>query len=96
MRLRFQREALDDLRGAKDWYEQQFVGLGDTFLADVNQLAQRLTAHPLAYPLVHEDVRRAPVSRFPFCLYYIAEDRVIRVLAVMHVSRVPDAWRVRH
>ena len=41
------------------------------------------------------DVRRAPVSRFPYHLAYLVGDEEIHVLAVAHDHRRPTYWTGR-
>lgn len=88
-------EARDDLIAARDWYERQRSGLGQSFTEAVRQLLANVADNPALYEKAHGDVRRARVRRFPYVVYYrVLTDR-IEVLGVFHGSRNPNAWRSR-
>jgi len=63
--IRLREEAEVDLSEAAIWYQQQQRGLGYEFLDEVLELSQSIKDHPLAYPIVHREVRRALTHRFP-------------------------------
>jgi plasmid stabilization system protein ParE len=71
--------------------------LGERFAAALDVVFDHLTEQPRAFPVVHRDIRRAPVgSAFAaYQIFYRLEDELILVLAVIHTSRHPRAWRSR-
>ena len=88
-------QAEKDIVEAHGWYEEQRPGLGADFRSAIDALVHRVRENPLAYPVVHKDVRRAVLRRFPYLLYFIeAPDRVI-VIACLHGRRSPSAHRSR-
>ena len=88
-------EARDDLVEAALWYEEQRVGLSDRFLDAVSAAMQVIAARPNSFPIVHRDVRRALVKRFPYAIYFRVESDHILVFAIVHTSRSSRAWRDR-
>lgn len=77
------------------WYEDQRSGLGSDFVDRVQNVLDKIAQQPDRYPVVSGDVREAPVSRFPYAIYYRAKaDRVV-ILAVFHCSRDPAIWMRR-
>jgi toxin ParE1/3/4 len=56
---------------------------------------RRIQANPNQYPVVHRNVRRALVRRFPYGVFYVVEGQRIVVLAVFHGSRDPSQWKSR-
>jgi plasmid stabilization system protein ParE len=89
-------EAQDDIEAAALWYEAQREGLGERFVSEVDALIDRIRHHPLQFPLIEAPVRRGLLHRFPYVVYFVAEDEGGgAVLAVLHQHRDPDAWRVR-
>ncbi len=46
-------------------------------------------------PAIHMDVRRVVANRFPFGVYFRAEETRIVVLAVFHGSGDPAIWLQR-
>ena len=89
--------AQDDIEAAALWYEQQRAGLGSRFLVELDSVLDRIGSSPLQFPLVEVPVRRALLHRFPYAVYFVAEEPGGRsvVLAVLHQHRDPDAWRSR-
>jgi plasmid stabilization system protein ParE len=85
----FRREAKQEFDEAYDWYESQQAGLGERFAAQVQIALNRIATMPQIHATIHEDVRKAVVRRFPYCVYYRQEESLVRVLAVFHTSRDP-------
>lgn len=84
-------EALD----AHGWYEREQAGLGDAFRDELDATIRRIRWSPLAHRVVHRDLRRALVRRFPYVvLYRLMGDSVV-VVAIVHGRRAPARWRTR-
>lgn len=88
-------EAERDMRDAYVWYEKQVQGLGANFLLNVDAALRSLQRNPSQYPLVHREIRRCLVRRFPYGILYVVEDKRIVVLAVFHAKRDPVSWQER-
>jgi toxin ParE1/3/4 len=88
-------EAEDDISAARRWYEDQRYGLGDEFMAELDELFPHLSATPEMHPVIAFGVRRAKVRRFPYLVFYRAFPDRVEVLAVLHGSRNPNEWRRR-
>ena len=79
--------ARQDITAADAYYSR--FGKGDRFLDAVDAMFERIAQLPFAFPVVYQDVRRALLRRFPFCVFFVVEsDRAI-VLAVHHHRRDP-------
>ena len=91
----FRREAEAELTQAFEWYEARSGGLGGQFLIAVDAALSRIVRDPEAYPVVHRDVRRSLMRRFPFVLYYVAESGRVTILACFHGRRDPGRWQRR-
>jgi toxin ParE1/3/4 len=89
------RLAQAEFDDAADWYEQRRIGRGAAFTAAVRQVLTSIATAPDTYPEVHYDVREAPVSGFPYAVYYRADPAQVTVLAVFHTSRDPAEWQKR-
>ena len=94
-RLVFRPEAESELLDARAWYDDQQPGLGQTFATEVNRVLGAIVSHPLAYPRVHGETRRAVVRRFPYAIYFRPVSDEVVVLAVMHGRRLLRRWRSR-
>jgi plasmid stabilization system protein ParE len=88
-------EAQDDIDAAYTAYEQRLAGLGDRFLEAVRDLVARLQDNPGLYGLCYQDLRAAPLRRFPYVVYYRAEASRIVIIAVQHGRRSSRVWRGR-
>ena len=91
----FRPQAERELLDARDWYEEQRPGLGDTFAAEIDRALARIVQTPLAYPRVQGETRRALVRRFPYAIYFHAIADEIVILAVVHGRRRPEHWHSR-
>jgi len=94
-RILFRPQARDEFDAAGDWYERESCGLGKAFLDAVETQLSRIGADPLAYPVVHRDIRKAALKRFPCCIYFRLRGDAIVVLAVFHTARNPATWKRR-
>lgn len=88
-------EATAEFDEAFDYYEAQRAGLGVDFAARVQQVFDRIAANPHLHAVVFADIRKAVVSRFPFCVFYRAEPARVEVIAVFHTRRDPSIWQGR-
>lgn len=92
---RFLPEAERELLGAISWYEERVKGLGAALVRAVEDCMVHIERFPHAYAEVHSGVRRAPLRRFPYCLFYKLIGEEIVVLACFHASRDPEIWQRR-
>ena len=90
----YRRRVQHDLGDAFDWYELQRPLLGEEFLAAVQSTLRAIEQYPELFEVVHGEVRRAIISRFPFAVFYTVEPRRIVVLRVLHTARNPALWPV--
>jgi plasmid stabilization system protein ParE len=88
-------EAQAEFDAAFDYYEGQQAGLGVDFAARVQQVFNRIAANPRLHATVFADIRKALVSRFPYCVFYRSDATRVEVIAVFHTSRDPSIWQGR-
>jgi plasmid stabilization system protein ParE len=92
----FAPAARAELIDAQDWYENEAPGLGRRFRSAVDSVVERMSANPLQFPLVHRNIRRALLRRFPYALMFVIEpDEALTVIACFHGSRDPVRWQRR-
>jgi toxin ParE1/3/4 len=84
-----------DLKAAFEWYEDQQIGLGIEFLNSSENEFKILEENPEIYQVIFEEIRRAPIKRFPFGLFYVIRNMSVHVVAVYHARRDPDGWKKR-
>jgi toxin ParE1/3/4 len=92
----FTRVARFELIDAQDWYENEARGLGRRFRAVVDAVIERMIANPRQFPVVHKNIRRALLRRFPYALMFVIDpDEALTVIACFHGSRDPVQWQQR-
>jgi plasmid stabilization system protein ParE len=87
--------AQTDVRDAALWYESREPGLGLRFIGEVRTSLQHIRSNPLRFPSVDEPIRRALLKSFPYSVYFLNDDNVITVVAVLHQHRHSEAWKSR-
>jgi hypothetical protein len=91
MKIQILRSAQQDLVGGCRFYEKQVEGLGsyflDTLFSDIDSLMVNAGVHPVYF----EKYYRLLSKRFPFTVYYRAENQTARVYAILDCRRSP-AW----
>jgi plasmid stabilization system protein ParE len=88
-------EAEAEFGEAQAWYEERSPGLGQAFVTNIQAAIERIRRSPLQFPAVDREVRRALTRRFPFGVFYLAEEDCVVVIAVFHSSRNPREWKSR-
>jgi plasmid stabilization system protein ParE len=91
----FHRAASAEFIEASAWYEGKRLGLGLEFIAEIDSCISLASKNPLQFAVVREDIRRVVANRFPYNVYFRAEQHRIVVLAVFHGSRNPAIWLAR-
>jgi len=94
-KIKILEEAELDLDEAYQWYESQVNQLGSEFIRVVDNNLFLIQKNPLAYPIIHDNIRRKLLPRFPYGLFYLIQDDLIFVLACFHVKRDPQQWKRR-
>jgi plasmid stabilization system protein ParE len=94
-RLDVRREAKLDILEIVLRYEQERDGLGWEFDEEIGRVLERVQESPQQFPEIEPGVRRALLDRFPYAAYFADDETVVTVLAVYHLHRHPDAWKVR-
>jgi plasmid stabilization system protein ParE len=91
----FHRAASAEFIDASAWYEAKRVGLALEFIAEIDRCVSLASKRPLQFAVVREDIRPVVANRFPYSIYFRAEENRIVVLAVFHGSRNPAIWLAR-
>ena len=92
----FTRLARAELIEAQDWYEKESPGLGRRFRAAVLAVVEQISADPGHFPVIHKNIRRALLRKFPYALMFVIQpDGGLTILACFHGSRDPASWQQR-
>ncbi|MCI0357437.1 MAG: type II toxin-antitoxin system RelE/ParE family toxin [Planctomycetaceae bacterium] len=90
------RPAADaDIDEAHDWYERKQAGLGKSFVSKIDEAMEKLRRSPDLGIVVHKQLRRLAVDRFPYGVFYLVEAQRIVVVGVIHGRRAPRVWKRR-
>lgn len=100
LRLREHSGALADLREAAIWYEEESPGLGDDFIAAIDDALERIRQFPTLAPLYTQGedgspIRSKKVAVFPYRVIYCVSDNTVLILAYAHHRRSPTYWQDR-
>lgn len=91
----FLDEAEAEFEETQAWYEERSPGLGQAFVTSVQATVERIRRSPLQFPLADGEIRRALTRRFPYGVFYLAEENRVVVIAIFHSSRDPRTWKSR-
>jgi plasmid stabilization system protein ParE len=84
-----------DIREARSWYRKISPLLAESFLSAVDDAIALARERPIAFQLVHRTFRRILLHRFPYALFYHADEQRIVVVAVLHQARDPQIIQER-
>jgi hypothetical protein len=91
MKIKLLNSASQDLISGYWFYEKQDRGLGayfiDSLFSDIGSLRVYAGIHPICFDKYH----RLLSKRFPFAVYYLIEDGVVLIYAILDCRRNP-AW----
>lgn len=93
--LTLRKEAEFDIGEYFRFYEDKREGLGHDFLLCVEEALDKLQRNPLIYRIVHKELRRIPIRRFPYCAFYFVQGQRIIITAVFHARKDPTSWSER-
>ena len=85
-------EAAAEVEEAFRWYEERSEGLGLEFLRAADACVATVQRNPAAYPIVHQQTRRALLRKFPYAIFYLIEGDTVVILACFHIRRSPADW----
>ncbi|MCP9840677.1 type II toxin-antitoxin system RelE/ParE family toxin [Synechococcus sp. J7-Johnson] len=92
--VRFLPEAVEDLLETQRWYGRREPALASDFAETVAAGVERIRHSPQSFPLIHGQIRRHVLSRFPYALYFREQGAEILVLA-LHGRQDPQRWQQR-
>lgn len=83
----FSDDALLDMQESFIWYEDQKEGLGDEFLESVYRSTEKILKNPYLYQFRYKEIRIKIVTRFPYRIFFVIQERTIIIHAVLRMSR---------
>ncbi len=95
MNIKFLAAAEAEFLDAIAYYNMQSEGLGYEFAAEVKRTIERIIQYPEAWFQLSKRTRRCRTNRFPYGVIYQIRSETLLIVAVMHLSRNPQAWKGR-
>ena len=93
--LTLRKEAEFDIDEQFDYYEEKREGLGHDFLLCIEEALDKLQRNPLVYRKIHKELRRIPIRRFPYRIFYFVKNNNVIVTALFHARKDPTSWNGR-
>ncbi len=94
--VRLTSAAARDVALAQEWYLDETPYMLQSLEEELDATFGRISDRPSLYQTVAPTLRRAPVRKFPFSVFYRVLPRWIEVIAILHQARDPRTWRQRH
>lgn len=88
-------EAEQDLLEAHAWYQRSRPGLGEEFLAVVQNGLKQIERSPELFAADRFGVRQACMERFPYIIFFCEINDRLEIIGVLHGHRNPAVWRRR-
>lgn len=82
--------ALKTIQEAYDWYEEQRIELGESFLGELSAVFEKLSQQPEYYSFVSQSYRQVKVPGYPYVVVYEIMEQSVVVYAVFHTSKNPN------
>jgi plasmid stabilization system protein ParE len=93
--LTIRKEAEFDIDEQFDYHEEIREGLGYDFLLCIEEALDKLQRNPLIYRKIQNKLRRIPIKRFPYRIFYFVQNNNIIITAVFHARKDPTSWKSR-
>lgn len=92
MKIIIIEQALDELRAAVGYYEDQQSGLGLKLTEEIDQHVKWISQNADIPRLRPGGYRRVNLKIFPFYIAYIIKKNVVWIAAIAHGCRKPGYW----
>lgn len=93
-RVKIDSEALADIQGITDWYNQQQAGIGKKFQNATIIQINSLNREPHIYAIRYNEIRCVLIKKFPYQIHFFIneEKQIVEVLAIISTDRNPKIW----
>jgi len=88
-------DAKADIRSTIEWYYRIDPNLAFRFDRETRTTLRRIGQFPYSFRILNGVVRRAPLKRFPYAIYYSLRRYKVLVTAVLHERRSDTVWMRR-
>lgn len=85
----------EDIRAAVEFYDRISVVLGNRLRASVRSRFSEIGNQPELFGRLHENLRLAKTTRFPYVILFSLQGDRIFVLGLFHAASDPRSWNLR-
>ena len=91
----FHPAAIEEAHSAARWYHERSPLAATRFVAELNQVIDRILEAPHRWPRSARGTRKIKLPCFPFLVIYRELEGSVLILAVAHGYRRPGYWKSR-
>lgn len=96
----FHLAAERELVEALAWYRERSEIAADNFLTELKATVAKMQQWPLSAPVVDQteagtEIRQVRLRHFPYAVVYVNSEDQLRIIALVHLRRVPGYWTSR-
>lgn len=87
--------ATKEIQEIAKWYSTRQPGLGKKFLSFVRKSVRHISENPQSVAVRYDNIRTVLMDTFPYMIHYFIDEKssAIVIVAVLHTSRDPRAWK---
>lgn len=82
-------KAEEDIGETMEWYKEQNENLPEKFLIKIDESLEKIGSNPEHYQKRYGEIRIVFIKKFPYGIYYTAEENTIYIHAVLHTKQNP-------
>ena len=82
-------KAIEMIKEAYEWYNEQQPGLGDLFLQELESYYDKLEFWPTVYSKIKRNFRQVVLHTFPYVIVFEIIKGDVVVYSIFHTSRSP-------
>jgi plasmid stabilization system protein ParE len=94
-KIELSEDAESDFEKSYEYYLGENSKVADLFYKKIDYCLHTIKQNPYSYSVAYKHIRKYIVKKYPFVIYYIIEDSIVRVVAIFHSSRNPEIWNER-
>ena len=72
-------EARRDIFEIVKWYDLKSIGLGDRFIAHLDEAIIKLSKNPDACSILYDEVRKIRLKKIPYIIFYKVHQQAVRI-----------------
>ncbi len=95
MEIKFSKLSKEDFDISIRYYKKESENLALDFKNDIKNSLKRIETFPNLYPKINDRIYKCVVSKFPYTIYYVIEDKIIYILTIANHYKNPKDYLKR-